>query len=89
VVTNGAFIDVREYGSTFTLLATNTTNKLGGTDTSWRTLTITFTTNASTVFGAILLRNNIAGNTSDMWVDDITLIPATTGRIATSGRVAA
>lgn len=87
VVANGAFVDVREFSGAFATLATNTTNKLGGTDTSWRPITVTFTTNASTVFGAIFLRNNIAGNTSDVWYDDITLVPLTTGRTIASGRV--
>lgn len=82
VASNSAFIDVREFSSAFATLATNSTNKLSGTDTSWRTVTVTFTANASTVFGCIFLRNNVAGNTSDAWFDDITLVPATLGRVA-------
>jgi hypothetical protein len=84
VATNSAFIDVREYSAAIATLATNSSNKLSGTDTSWRQVTATFTTNASTVFGAVFLRNNVAGNTSDAWFDDITLVPATTGRVAVS-----
>lgn len=87
VATNAAFIDVREYSSSFSTLATNSTNKLSGTDTSWRQVTVTFTTNASTVFAGVLLRNNVAGNVSDAWFDDITLVPASVGRVAASGRV--
>lgn len=82
VPTNGAFIDVREFSSAFATLVTNSTNKLSGTDTSWRTVTTTFTTNASTVFGCIFLRNNVAGNTCDAWFDDITLTSSTLGRVA-------
>lgn len=89
VATNAAFIDVREFNAAYTNLATNSSTKLSGTDTSFRQVTVTFTTNASTVFGLILLRNSVAGNTSDAWFDDITLVPATISRVAASGRVAA
>lgn len=90
VPTNGAFIDIRQFSSTFTALTTTSTNKLSGTDSTWRPVTLTFTSNASVVFGCLFLRNNVAGNTCDAWFDDITLIPnAGTGRIAASGRVAA
>lgn len=82
VATNGAFIDIREYSSTFSALATTSTNKLSGTNASWREVSLTFTTNASTVWAALLLRNNVAGNTSDAWFDDITLVPATLGRVS-------
>lgn len=75
VATNSAFIDVREFGSTFTNLVTTSSNKLSGTDTSFRQVTASFTTNASTAWGALILRNNVAGNISDAWFDDITLIP--------------
>lgn len=81
VPTNGAFIDVREFSSAFATLATNSTNKLSGTDTTWRVVTATFTTNANTVFGCVFLRNNVAGNTCDAWFDDIKLVPATLGRV--------
>lgn len=81
VPTNGAFIDVREFSSSFATLATNTSNKLSGTNTTFREVTATFTTNANTVFGCIFLRNNVAGNTCDAWFDDITLVPATLGRV--------
>jgi len=82
VAANGAFIDVREFSTAFATLATNSTNKLSGTNTSWREVTVTFTTNASTVFGCVFLRNNVAGNTSDAWFDDIVLVPSTLGRVA-------
>lgn len=86
---NAAFIDLREFSATITTLATTSTNKLSGTDTSFRQVTLTVTTNASTVFGAIFLRNSVAGNTSDVWFDDITLVSnAGTGRSAASGRLA-
>lgn len=82
VATNAAFIDIRQYGSDFTALATTSTNKLSGTDTSWRQVTLTFTSNASAAFGSLFLRNNVAGNTSDAWFDDISLVPATIGRVS-------
>jgi hypothetical protein len=82
VAANGAFIDVREFTTAFATVATNSTNKLSGTDTSWREVTVTFTTGATTAFGCIFLRNNVAGNTSDAWFDDITLVPALLGRVA-------
>lgn len=87
VATNSAFIDLRQFSSAFATLATTSTNKLSGTDTTWRQVTLTVTTNASAVFGCLFLRNNVAGNTSDAWFDDITLIPASLGRNAVSGRV--
>lgn len=73
VPTNGAFIDVREFNAAGTTLATTSTNKLSGTDSTFRTVTITITTNASTTYGNLFLRNNVAGNTCDAWFDDITL----------------
>lgn len=89
VPTNGAFIDVREFGSTATTLATTSTNKLSGTDSTFREVTVTLTTNSSTRFGALFLRLNVTGNVCDAYFDDITLIPATIGRVAATGRVAA
>lgn len=89
VASGGALVQVREASSTGSTLATNSTDSLSGTDTNWRQVTVTFTTNASTAFGYLLLRNNVAGNVSDAWFDDMTLVPATTGRVAASGRVAA
>lgn len=89
VVTNGTFIDIREYSATATTVTTNSSTKLSGTDTSFRQVTVTFTANASTRFGGILLRLNVTGNTADAWFDDITLVPASIGRIQASGRIAA
>jgi hypothetical protein len=63
-------------------LATTSTNKLSGTDSSFREVTLSFTSNASAVFGCLFLRNNVAGNTCDAWFDDITLVPASLGRVA-------
>ena len=86
VATNGAFIDCREFSASFANLATTSTNKLSGTN-NFTKVTATFTTNASTAFGGLFLRNNVTGNTSDAWFDDIvlfqTLFPA---RSAASGR---
>lgn len=81
VPTNGAFIDVREFSSSYSTLATTSTNKLSGTDTTFRLVTLAFTTNANTVFACLFLRNNVAGNTCDAWFDDIVIVPATLGRV--------
>lgn len=89
VPANGAFIDIRQYSANGTTLATTSTTKVGGTDASFRQVTLAFTSNASAVFYNIFLRNTTTGNVCDAWFDDITLVPATTGRIAASGRVAA
>lgn len=88
VPTNGAFMDIREFGATATTIATTSTNKLSGTDATFREVTVTVTTNSSTRFGALFLRLNVTGNICDAYFDDITLIPATTGRVAATGRVA-
>lgn len=87
VPNNGAFIDLRQFDATGSTLATTSSNKLAGTDTSWRTATLTVTTNASAAFGIVLLRNTVSGNICDAWFDDITLVPATIGRVSASGRV--
>lgn len=89
VISNGAFIDVRELSASVATVATTSSTRLTGTDTSFRQVTATLTTGATTRFGAIFLRHNIPGNTADAWFDDITLIPASLGRVAASGRVAA
>ena len=86
VATNGAFAEVREFNATGGTVTTWSSSKLSGTDTSWRNVTLSFTANASTRFGGIFLRNNVAGNVSDAWFDDITLIPSTTGRVAADSR---
>jgi hypothetical protein len=89
VATNGAYIDLREMSSSGGTLATTSTNKLSGTNTGWQQVTLTLTTNASTVFGGVLMRNNVSGNISDAWFDDITLIQAPIGRNAAGARTAA
>jgi hypothetical protein len=85
----GAFIECREFTAAAATVVTNTSNKLSGTDTTWRSASVTFTTSSTTRFGGFFLRNNVVGNTSDAWFDDITLIPASLGRVQASGRVAA
>lgn len=87
VATNAAFVDIFEVSAANSILVTNSTNKLTGTN-DWTLLTKNFTTNASTVFGFINLRNSVTGNVSVAWLDDLLLIPATTGRVPASGRVA-
>lgn len=88
VVSNGAFIDLRQYRADGTATITTSTNKLSGTDTSFRQVTATVTTSSDTVFGSVLIRINLAGNVSDIWVDDVTVVPASIARVAASGRAA-
>lgn len=76
VVTNGSWIDVREYNSVGTLLVTNSTSKLTGTN-DWTLVTVNFTTNASTRHGSVLLRLNVPGNVSDAWFANLRLELAT------------
>lgn len=85
---NAAFIDFRQLNSSGGTITTLSSPKLSGTN-DWTEEIITVTTNASAVFGVIFLRNSVAGNVSDVWFDDITVISAGIGRSAASGRVAA
>lgn len=85
VATNGAYIDLRQYSTASTALNTTNTNKISGTN-NWTIVTLTLTTNASCAFGALFLRNNVAGNISDAWFDDILLTPASLSRTVVSGR---
>lgn len=89
VATNGAFIEVREFNASGGTVTTRSSAKLSGTDTSWRNVTVSFTAGATTRFGGIFLRNNVTGNVSDAWFDDISLVPSTVGRVAATGRVPA
>lgn len=82
VITNGAWIDFREYNAAATALITNSTTKFSGT-AGFQKVTLTVTTQATTVFGTFLLRLNAVGNViSDAWFDDITLVPTVIGRVA-------
>lgn len=72
VATNGAFIDFRQYSSALATLVTTSSTKLSGTN-DWTKVTITVTTNASAAFGSLFLRNNVTGNVSQAWFDDIIL----------------
>lgn len=71
VTTNGAFLDVREFNSSAGTITTTSSNKLSGTNATWQTLTITVTTNASTRWIGFLVRLNVPGNVSSLWIDDI------------------
>ncbi len=75
VASNGAGVTIREYSSATGLLATQTTSRLSGTN-DWTQLVKTFTTTANTAFFSILMQNNVAGNVSDVWYDDLVLTPA-------------
>lgn len=82
VPANGALIQVREFSSAFASLGTISSSTVGGTDTTFRQVTATFTANAGARYGCIFLRNNTSGNICDAWFDDITLVPAPLGRAA-------
>jgi hypothetical protein len=79
VVSNGAFIDLREYNSAKSVVTTTSSNKLSGTN-NFTLVSATVTTNASTVFGSIILRVPTAGNISNAWFDDIILFPTNFNR---------
>jgi hypothetical protein len=88
VAASGAWIDCREFSSSFATLATTSTNKLSGTN-NFIEVTVMFTTNASTVFGGVFLRNNVAGNIADAWFDDVVLSPTSSIRAAATTRTEA
>lgn len=73
VASNSAFIDLRQYNASATAIATNSSNKLSGTN-DWTLLTLTVTTDATCTTGTIFLRNNVAGSVGSAWFDDITLV---------------
>lgn len=85
VASNAAFIDLRQFSAAGANLATTSSTKLSGTN-DWTEVSFTVTTNASAAFATIFLRNSISGNVSDAWYDDITLVPASIGRVAASSR---
>lgn len=72
VATNGAFIDFRTYTSAVATVTTTSSTKLSGTN-DWTKVTLTVTTGATAYFGSIFLRNNVTGNISSVWFDDIVL----------------
>lgn len=72
VAANSAFIDMREYTSALAIVTTTSSTKLSGTN-DWTLLTCTATTGATTRFIMPILRNNVAGNISDAWFDNIKL----------------
>lgn len=73
VATNAAFIDIREYSSALAQVgSTHTSTKFTGTN-DWTQVTISFTSNASAVYANIILRNDVAGNISTAWFDDLSL----------------
>lgn len=84
VPTNCSYSFVREYDEALSLLATNNTNKLSGTN-DWTLLTVTFTTSATTTYVAVACTCSVAGNTYDAWFDEVNLV-ATSGqtRVATT-----
>jgi hypothetical protein len=74
VATNSAFVEAREYAGDGTQLASTASTQLSGTN-DWTKTTLVFTTNANTRYIRIFLRNNVVGNISDAWFDDIDLRP--------------
>jgi hypothetical protein len=77
VATNGAFIDFRLYTNAAATITTTSTTKLSGTN-DWTQITLSLATGGTAYFGGLFLRNNVTGNVSDAWFDDIVLAPATT-----------
>lgn len=73
VATNGAFIDLRQFDETGSNIATSSSTKRSGTS-DWTRVSFTVTTGATAKWGSILLRNNVAGNVSDAWFDDILVL---------------
>lgn len=87
VVTNGAYIDAREFTGAGGTVVTNNSNKLSGTN-DWTQVSATFTTGATTRFVAVNLRNNTTGNISQAWFDDLRLdLTANTTRPAATNRL--
>lgn len=72
VATDSAFFNILEYDGGISALWTQTTTKLSGTN-DWTLITHTFTTTGTTQQVTIVARNNVAGNISDAWFDDISL----------------
>lgn len=81
---NAVYFDILEYNNAAANQATNSTSKLSGTN-DWTQLTKTFTTTSATRYLLVICRNNVAGNVSDAWFDDITLtkVPAQTRTVVT------
>jgi len=77
VVANGAYVDFRQLTNAGAAVTTTSSNKLAGT-LDWTEVTLTVTTGATSVRGAILLRLNATGNISDAWFDDLTITTART-----------
>ena len=73
VATAAAHIDIYEYNGAGTLGATSTTNTLTGTN-DWTLVTATFTTASTARYLTLALRNHVAGNVSDAWFDNVTLV---------------
>lgn len=82
VASNAAFLDFRQFSTTTSLVTTSST-KLTGTN-GWTNVTFEVTTDALAAFGAIILRNNVTGNVSDTWFDDITIAEIRTKSHTTS-----
>lgn len=76
VALNGAYADFRQFNSAGTALLTTSSTKLTGTN-DWALVTLTVTTGATAVLGAVLLRSNVVGNISDAWFDEVELKPTT------------
>lgn len=70
------YVDFREYNGDGSANITYSTAKLSGTN-DWTQLTVTTTVSAAARWGRIFLRNNVVGNISDVWFDDIVLTPTT------------
>ena len=65
---NAVFTILQTFASDGVTSTSNTSSKYSGTN-DWFLITLTFTTNASAVWGEVVLNNNVAGNISDAWFD--------------------
>lgn len=87
VATNGAYIDFREFSASFGTVTTTSSSKLSGTN-DWTLVSFNVTTSSTSVYAEILLRNNVAGNISDAWFDDVSVTPVyPEGRVLADGNI--
>lgn len=73
VGTGGVYADIRQFTGARASSTTTQTNALSGTN-DWTQLTLTLTTDSTTRYIGILLRNAQPGTINDAWFDDITLV---------------
>lgn len=75
-VTNSVFLDFFELNTSLASIATNTSAKFSGTN-EMTDVTMTFTTNAATAYGYVMLRVNISGAVQTAYFGKIKIQPTT------------